>query len=106
MVNQTNTTLQNLTIEFATLGDLKLMERPSTHTMAPHSFHSIKANIKVSSTETGVIFGNIVYDGPGTSDTRVVVLNDIHIDIMDYIKPATCSDNQVYHFINNVCVLL
>lgn len=95
VVNQTPDTLQSLTIEFATLGDLKLVERPTTHTMAPHSFQSIKANIKVSSTETGVIFGNIVYDGPGTADTHVVVLNDIHIDIMDYIKPAMCNDNQV-----------
>ena len=23
-----------------------------------------------------------------------VILNDIHIDIMDYIKPATCSEQQ------------
>lgn len=47
IVNQTGTTLQNLCLEFATLGDLKLVERPATHTIAPHSFHSIKATIKV-----------------------------------------------------------
>ena len=29
-----------------------------------------------------------------TSDRNVVVLNDIHIDIMDYIIPASCSDSQ------------
>jgi coatomer subunit beta len=95
IVNQTTDTLQNLTLEFATLGDLKLVERPSPCTMGPRSFQSIRANIKVSSTETGVIFGNIVYDGPGTADTHVVVLNDIHIDIMDYINPATCDEQQV-----------
>ena len=53
----------------------------------------VRANIKVSSTETGVIFGNIVYESSG-SDRNVVVLNDIHIDIMDYIRPATCTDTQ------------
>jgi coatomer subunit beta len=94
IVNQTADTLQNLAIEFATLGDLKLVERPGQHTIAPHSFHSIKANIKVSSTETGVIFGNIVYDGPTTGDSNCVVLNDIHIDIMDYINPAYCNETQ------------
>lgn len=94
IVNQTSDTLQNLAIEFATLGDLKLVERPGQHTIAPHSFHSIKANIKVSSTETGVIFGNIVYDGPTTGDSQCVVLNDIHIDIMDYINPAYCTETQ------------
>ncbi|KAG2721018.1 hypothetical protein I3760_02G061300 [Carya illinoinensis] len=52
----------------------------------------IKANIKVSSTETGVIFGNIVYETSNVHERTVVVLNDIHIDIMDYISPAVCGD--------------
>ncbi|MBW0466648.1 hypothetical protein O181_006363 [Austropuccinia psidii MF-1] len=94
IVNQTSETLQNLTVEFATLGDLKLVERPTPHTLGPMSFQSIKATIKVSSTETGVIFGNIFYDGPATVDGHCVVLNDIHIDILDYIKPAFCNEAQ------------
>ena len=48
LVNQTADTLQNLCLDFSTLGDLKLVERPAVHTLAPHSFHSIKATIKVS----------------------------------------------------------
>lgn len=37
----------------------------------------------------------IVYDVTGAaSDRNVVVLNDIHIDIMDYIVPATCNDTE------------
>jgi len=94
IVNQTPDTLQNLTLEFSTLGDLKLVERPAPHTLSPHGFHTIKANIKVSSTETGVIFGNIVYDGPGALDTTCVILNDIHIDIMDYIVASQCTEAQ------------
>lgn len=47
LVNQTADTLQNLCLDFATLGDLKLVERPTIHTLAPHSFLSIKATIKV-----------------------------------------------------------
>ncbi|GAN00994.1 coatomer protein [Mucor ambiguus] len=93
IVNQTNETLQNLTVEFATLGDLKLVDRPATHNLAPHSFLTVKAPIKVSSTETGVIFGNIVYDSHGSTE-NCVVLNDIHIDIMDYINPAYCNETQ------------
>jgi len=64
----------------------------------PGESKNIKANIKVSSTETGIVFGSIVYDanGEGTkeqnADRNCVVLNDIHIDIMDYISPASCSD--------------
>jgi coatomer subunit beta len=40
----------------------------------------------------GVIFGNVVYDSPSGTDTHVVILNDVHADIMDYIQPATCSE--------------
>ncbi|CAO3579022.1 unnamed protein product [Absidia cylindrospora] len=95
IVNQTAETLQNLTVEFATLGDLKLVDRPTSHSLAPHAFLTIKASIKVSSTETGVIFGNIVYDtNAAASDSNCVVLNDVHIDIVDYINPATCTETQ------------
>uniref|UniRef100_A0A0C9QQH4 Coatomer subunit beta n=1 Tax=Wollemia nobilis TaxID=56998 RepID=A0A0C9QQH4_9CONI len=92
VINRTKETLQNLCLELATMGDLKLVERPQNYTLAPESSKQIKANIKVSSTETGVIFGNIVYETTSVVDRNVVVLNDIHIDIMDYISPATCPD--------------
>jgi coatomer subunit beta len=94
LVNQTANTLQNLCLDFATLGDLKIVERPSVYTIAPHGYQSIKATIKVSSTETGVIFGSILWEGPNMSEA-CVILNDIHIDIMDYIKPAYCNEAQV-----------
>eukprot|EP01112_Ceratiomyxa_fruticulosa_P016820 TRINITY_DN5132_c0_g1_i1.p1 TRINITY_DN5132_c0_g1~~TRINITY_DN5132_c0_g1_i1.p1 ORF type:complete len:963 (-),score=223.46 TRINITY_DN5132_c0_g1_i1:118-3006(-) len=96
VMNQTSDTLQNVSLELATLGDLKLVERPQTYTVGPREKLNIKANIKVSSTETGIIFGNIVYDvaGQSASDKNCVVLNEIHIDIMDYISPAECTDVQ------------
>ncbi|XP_013392179.2 coatomer subunit beta-like [Lingula anatina] len=103
IVNQTSDTLQNLTLELrcvfklelATLGDLKLVEKPQPVTMGAHDFCNIKANVKVASTENGIIFGNIVYDVSGAaSDRNCVVLNDIHIDIMDYIVPASCTDTE------------
>ncbi|GLC47206.1 hypothetical protein PLESTB_001456300 [Pleodorina starrii] len=94
VTNRTNETMQALCLELATMGDLKLVERPQNYTLAPGDTKLIRANIKVSSTETGVIFGNIVYEGTGYSERSVVVLNDIHIDIMDYISPAYCADVQ------------
>ncbi|CAH8518867.1 unnamed protein product [Heterobilharzia americana] len=95
VVNQTRDTLQNLTLELSTLGDLRLVEKPSPLTIAPQDFANIKANIKVSSTENGIIFGNISYDVRGSSgETTCIVLNDIHIDIMEYIMPATCTPSE------------
>uniref|UniRef100_A0A7S4MYA3 Coatomer beta subunit appendage platform domain-containing protein n=1 Tax=Prymnesium polylepis TaxID=72548 RepID=A0A7S4MYA3_9EUKA len=91
--------MQNLCLELATVGDLKLCERPQSYLLQPKEEKHIKANIKVSSTETGIVFGSIVYDSSTSttspapnSDRNCVVLNDIHIDIMDYIAPASCSD--------------
>ncbi|KAA3675882.1 coatomer subunit beta [Paragonimus westermani] len=81
IVNQTRDTLQNLTLELSTQGDLRLVEKPSPLT--------------VSSTENGIIFGNISYDMRGSAgETTCIVLNDIHIDIMEYILPATCSPTE------------
>ncbi|XP_021947904.1 coatomer subunit beta isoform X2 [Folsomia candida] len=95
LVNQTDDTLQNCTLELATLGDLKLVERPTPIVLGPQDFTNIRASIKVASTENGVIFGNIVYDvGGAASDRNVVVMSDIHIDIMDYILPASCTDAE------------
>ena len=47
----------------------------------------------MASTETGVIFGNIIWES-GTTES-CVILSDVHIDIMDYIKPAYCNEAQV-----------
>ncbi|KAL0472003.1 adaptin N terminal region domain-containing protein [Neurospora intermedia] len=94
LVNQTTETLQNLTVEFATLGDLKVVEKPTSQNLGPHDFHNVQCTIKVSSTDTGVIFGNVVYEGAHSTDTHVVILNDLHVDIMDYIQPATCTETQ------------
>jgi len=94
VLNTTNDTLQNLTLELATMGDLRLCERPQAHTLAPGDRKTIRANIKVSSTETGIIFGNIVYDIAGSgANTGCVILNDIHVDVMDYIEPGEVSDS-------------
>jgi len=94
VTNRTSETMQNVTLELATLGDLKLVERPQSYTLASGQTRFIRANIKVSSTETGAIFGNLVYESAGRSEQTVVVLSDIHIDIMDYIVPAYCPDVQ------------
>lgn len=52
-----------------------------------------------------------VYDISGSmSDRNVVVLNNIHIDIMDYIQPASCTDAEFrkmwaeFEWENKVCV--
>eukprot|EP00617_Octactis_speculum_P006280 CAMPEP_0185777950 /NCGR_PEP_ID=MMETSP1174-20130828/91260_1 /TAXON_ID=35687 /ORGANISM="Dictyocha speculum, Strain CCMP1381" /LENGTH=950 /DNA_ID=CAMNT_0028466523 /DNA_START=15 /DNA_END=2867 /DNA_ORIENTATION=- len=92
VLNRTPNTLTNLTVELATMGDLKLVERPQSLTIGPLDQRTIRANIKVSSTETGHIFGTIVYENSSTAEKSYINLNDVHLDIMDYIHPQTCTD--------------
>jgi coatomer subunit beta len=92
VINRTSNTLANLTVELSTMGDMKIVERPQANTLGPMDQITIRASIKVSSTETGHIFGTIVYEDTSTREKCYVNLNDIHMDIMDYIRPATCTD--------------
>lgn len=92
IINRTPNTLADLTVELSTMGDMKIVERPQAHTIGPLDQTTIRASIKVSSTETGHIFGSIVYTDMATREQKLIHLNDIHMDIMDYIRPASCSD--------------
>lgn len=92
LINRTPNTLANLTVELSTMGDMKIVERPQAQTIGPLDQMTIRASIKVSSTETGHIFGTIVYDDAVTQEKGYINLNDIHMDIMDYIRPASCTD--------------
>jgi coatomer subunit beta len=94
IINRTGSTLTNLTVELATMGDLKIVERPQTYTLAPNGVKNVKANIKVSSTETGHIFGTLAFDNSSTALRTYINLNDIQLDIMDYIRPAECSSED------------
>jgi coatomer subunit beta len=97
MVNQTQKTLQNLTIELHTSGDLKVVDRPQTFTLAPNGTQRMKTAIKVSSTDSGIIFGNLVYDSSNGVEKNFVVLNNIHMDVMDYIIPSDVDDMKYRH---------
>jgi len=92
VINRTPNTLSNLNVELSTMGDMKIVERPQSQNIGPLDQATIRASIKVSSTETGHIFGTIVYDDTTTQEKVFINLNDIHMDIMDYIRPATCTD--------------
>ncbi|KPI88169.1 putative coatomer beta subunit [Leptomonas seymouri] len=93
LVNCTSQQLSNLTIELVSLGGMKLCERPQTYTLNPHETLAVRTSLKVSATETGVIYGTVLYDAPN-SQRCSFILNDIHVDIMNYIHPGPCSSAE------------
>ena len=54
----------------------------------------VRANIKVSSTETSHIFGTIVFDSSSSVQKTYINLNDLQLDLMDYIRPAECKHEE------------
>mmetsp|Transcript_27399 Transcript_27399/g.59854 ORF Transcript_27399/g.59854 Transcript_27399/m.59854 type:complete len:1016 (-) Transcript_27399:79-3126(-) len=88
MVNRTNEVLQNVLVELSTQGDLKIVDRPAGVTLSPGQQMTVSASIKVASTETGVIFGYVTYEKRSATDKECTVLNELHVDILDYIERA------------------
>jgi len=88
IVNRTQDTLQNVAVELSTQGDLKLVDRPPPVTLAPGQQMMVHAAIKVASTETGIIFGYVTYEKKSAADKECTVLNELHVDILDYIERA------------------
>ena len=55
-----------------------------------------RANIKVSSTETGAIFGNVVYETTGASERSVVrLLCPAHAALAGHMRPEWCHSHSL-----------
>merc|ERR1719428_2785596 len=88
VVNRTAETLQNVLVELSTQGDLKIVDRPVAITLSPGQQATVHASIKVASTETGVIFGYVTYEKKSAEEKECIVMNELHVDILDYIECA------------------
>lgn len=93
VINRSEQTAQNLTFELSSEGDLKLVDRPQVINLAAGKSERLKASVKVSSTEAGLIFGSLTYEYM-REGTKIIPLNDLHIDSLEYIHPATCTDSE------------
>jgi len=95
IINRCDKTLQNVDLEIATRGDITLVEKPGTFTLGPWAQHRCRASVKVESTESSFIYGNLVYEKSGNElGTTVIVLHEINVDILDYIAPKDCPEDE------------
>jgi coatomer subunit beta len=76
-----------------------LVERLQPFSLPAHKSTTLRQSVKVSSTETGVIYGAVTYDlassrggGLAPPDLRTVSINlaDIHMDVMEYVLQCQC----------------
>jgi coatomer subunit beta len=67
LMNRTNKTLANINFELLTQGNLKVVEKPIPITLRAESSATIRASLKVSSTDNGLIYGYLTYDSASGS---------------------------------------
>ena len=92
LMNRTNKTLPNINFELMTQGNLKVVEKPIPITLRADSSATIKASLKVSSTDNGVIFGYLTYDSASGTEPTMLNINEIQIDFINDLLPASCSE--------------
>lgn len=91
LVNRTNKTLPNVNVELLTQGNLKLVEKPVTTTLRALSSVTVKASLKVSSTDNGVVYGYITFDSASGNVPNIININEIQIDFINELLPADCN---------------
>ncbi len=96
LTNRTAKVLQNISIDFTTQSDVRVLEKAPQVTLQPNQSSQLKASIKFSSTEVGLIFGSnfspfipgINYENTAGIEQAYLVTKEINIDLIDFIYPA------------------
>ena len=77
LMNRTTKTLSNISFELLTQGNLKVVEKPMPISLRSESSATIKASLKVSSTDNGVIYGNLSYETTASTQPNILNINEI-----------------------------
>ncbi len=56
------------------------------------SSQTVKASLKVNSTDNGAIYGYITYDSASGNVPNIININEIQIDFINELVPAECSE--------------
>ena len=100
IVNQTEHTLQNITVQLVPMSSGLLINSQSVPlTLGANAFNRITIPIKITGTSSGLIAGYVNYDcvgrevTTGSSDNHMV-LNNISIESLDSIIPTKISNEE------------
>lgn len=83
LMNRTTKTLSNINFDLLTQGNLKIVEKPIPISLRPESSATLKASLKVSSTDNGVIYGNLSYDNPSSTTPQILNINEIQVEFIN-----------------------
>lgn len=92
LANRTNRTLPGVQLELLTQGSLKIVDKPMPITLRAWSSQTLKASLKVSSTDNGAIYGYLTYDSASGNIPHIININEIQIDFINELQPADLSE--------------
>eukprot|EP00917_Polyrhabdina_sp_WS-2016_P022219 GHVP01048253.1.p1 GENE.GHVP01048253.1~~GHVP01048253.1.p1 ORF type:complete len:983 (-),score=191.30 GHVP01048253.1:3180-6128(-) len=92
LCNRTNETLENVTAELFTTGDIRIVEKPTSVILPPWSTKTVKATVKVNSTEQSVVFGYVNYDKKNVVGGDWLILDELKIDLLEYMRKHPISE--------------
>ncbi|CRH03854.1 coatamer beta subunit, putative [Plasmodium relictum] len=91
--NQSGVYLQNIYFNLSTHGNLKPIDKIPVFNLSPYEKRKFKISVKVHTTETGIIFGYIFYEKKNDSNKNYIVLNELNINMTDYINASFISSH-------------
>ena len=94
LVNRINKPLQNVSVEFSTQGDLRVLEKPQQVILGPLQSVQTRMCIKLSSSEAGIIFASINFENSAGLTQSYIITNEIMVDLVDFIYPAEIEDEE------------
>ncbi|VAH16453.1 unnamed protein product [Triticum turgidum subsp. durum] len=94
VINRTKETMRNLYLEFATSCKTTVVERSRNYTVAPQAVKKIQANIKLSSTNLGIIISRIVYETSDAMESSELKVNTVLHDEKEFVYFIIKSTNM------------
>lgn len=91
MVNNTKLNLLNIQIEFSSNVEVLVLEKAQSVNLRPHESVMLRTQLRFSSAEFGVVYGYINYDNQAGLEQPYLITEEIKIDYMQYISPASIS---------------
>ena len=77
LMNRTQKTIQNISCELVTQGNLKVVEKPVNVTLRAGESRIVKSSLKVSSTDNGAIYGYLTFESASGNLPHVININEI-----------------------------
>ncbi|KAH0484983.1 MAG: hypothetical protein KVP17_000993, partial [Porospora cf. gigantea B] len=91
VINRTNSLLQNVTLEFSTQRDMKVVDRPQPVTLSAGEAASVFASLKAQASDSGVIFGHVTFEHKGVS-REVVPLGELRVELLTAVELSWTTD--------------